>query len=388
MVEKQAATTRNWMGIALIFALGLIVFAMCALPKQALAETFTKELSSGEEYIHTFSYEDDDRDIFTISAPKGGYVYFELTVLSENDDIDYEVWTNYAQYLGNGDHVSWGDGVISTGELCVPEGQKIELKVDPGYACKPTYRVKAITATPDNFEIEPNNTRGTASKLPLDEIARGVSNQNQSEYDEDHFVYPVETGGYYTLKAHLTKGDSVDVSTYIGEKLYMDGVRVASDDGWVDCGTVALNPGQRFYADVQSTYGNFSDLYELKLTFKPFEKSDSNKNSSASDSSKASTAIAPPRGVSLKSVKAQSKAFIAKWSTGKSISGYRVRYSTSKSMSGAKYRVVSSSKVKLTVKKLKSKSHYYVQVQTYKKHSNPDRTYYSSWSNMKSVKVK
>lgn len=95
-----------------------------------------------------------------------------------------------------------------------------------------------------------------------------------------------------------------------------------------------------------------------------------------------------PKATTLKSVKKGKKKITVKWASQKTqTSGYQIRYSKMSDLSGAKYKTVSSNKtVKKTVKKLKKKTTYYVQVRTYKKVSGTK--YYSPWSNTKSVKTK
>lgn len=71
----------------------------------------------------------------------------------------------------------------------------------------------------------------------------------------------------------------------------------------------------------------------------------------------------------------------------KGVSGYEIRYSTSSKMSKPKTVKLSSSKVSTSIKKLKSKKNYYVQVRTYKTDSTGAKVY-SSWSKTKSIKTK
>ena len=68
------------------------------------------------------------------------------------------------------------------------------------------------------------------------------------------------------------------------------------------------------------------------------------------------------------------------------MSGYQYRYATTKS-GLAKASVKTTSSKKVTVKKLKSKKNYYVQVRTYKKTATGKKVY-SAWSKAKQVKVK
>lgn len=88
----------------------------------------------------------------------------------------------------------------------------------------------------------------------------------------------------------------------------------------------------------------------------------------------------------------KSKAFTAKWSKKSDVSGYQIRYSLKSSMSGAKKVTVSKAgTTSKTIKKLKKKKKYYVQVRTYKNVKNEyGDTYkiYSNWSSKKSIKTK
>ena len=69
------------------------------------------------------------------------------------------------------------------------------------------------------------------------------------------------------------------------------------------------------------------------------------------------------------------------------MNGYQIQYSTSSKMTKAKkVTVKSNSATSKTIKKLKSKKTYYVQLRTYKKVGKT--TYYSGWSKVKKVKVK
>lgn len=98
--------------------------------------------------------------------------------------------------------------------------------------------------------------------------------------------------------------------------------------------------------------------------------------------------IVPDKPV-VKSVIAGKKSFTVKWKkqSKKYSSGYQIRYSTSKSMKKATTKTVSgASKSSVKIKKLKAGKKYYVQVRVFKKTGG--KTYYSSWSSKKTVKVK
>ena len=99
-----------------------------------------------------------------------------------------------------------------------------------------------------------------------------------------------------------------------------------------------------------------------------------------------------PKGTSISKVKAGKKSFVASWKAQKSnTDGYEIRYSLKKNMFGAKTVKISKNKTtSTTVKKLKSKKTYYVQVRTYKKGkvNNKNKVFYSEWSKAKTVKAK
>lgn len=95
-----------------------------------------------------------------------------------------------------------------------------------------------------------------------------------------------------------------------------------------------------------------------------------------------------PKGTSISSIKAKSKAFYVKWKKQSSqTTGYQIQYSTSSKFKRAKTVSVSKkSTTSATVKKLSKKKKYYVRVRTYKKVGKA--YYYSSWSKVVSVKTK
>ena len=91
----------------------------------------------------------------------------------------------------------------------------------------------------------------------------------------------------------------------------------------------------------------------------------------------------------IKKLKAGKKKFTVKWKklNVKYARGYQIRYSLKKNMKKSKVKTVTgASRTKLTVKNLKSKKTYYVQVRTIKR---IQRNYYKSeWSKVMKVRVK
>lgn len=94
-----------------------------------------------------------------------------------------------------------------------------------------------------------------------------------------------------------------------------------------------------------------------------------------------------PKSTKLTKLSGKSKGFSAKWNKVTSSSGYQIQYSTSRNFKKSGTVTISKKSTKsATVRRLKGKKKYYVRVRTYKTVSG--YKYYSSWSNVKSVKTK
>lgn len=74
------------------------------------------------------------------------------------------------------------------------------------------------------------------------------------------------------------------------------------------------------------------------------------------------------------------------WSTAKSVSGYEIQYSRSKNMKNARSLTMKGKTTQVTLKNLAKKKNYYVRIRTYK--TTNGKKYYSTWSTVKTVKVK
>ena len=96
-----------------------------------------------------------------------------------------------------------------------------------------------------------------------------------------------------------------------------------------------------------------------------------------------------PKGTSLSKVTKGKKSMTVKWKKqATQVTGYKIRYSLKKDFSANTKTVTvkKASTTKTTIKKLKAKKVYYVQIRTFKTVDN--ETFYSDWSAVKSVKVK
>ena len=91
----------------------------------------------------------------------------------------------------------------------------------------------------------------------------------------------------------------------------------------------------------------------------------------------------------LKKLKKGKRKFTAKWKKqGKRyITGYQIRYSLKKNMSRSKYRTIRTfKKKKLTIRNLKAKKQYYVQIRTYKTING--KNYPSEWSKIRKARTR
>ena len=99
-----------------------------------------------------------------------------------------------------------------------------------------------------------------------------------------------------------------------------------------------------------------------------------------------------PKGVGISKLSKGKKSITVKWKKPsstyrKQMTGYQIRYSTSSDMSKAKTVTVKGTSAKSkTIKKLKAKKYYYVQLRTYK--TVKGAKYYSGWSKTKKIRTK
>lgn len=99
-----------------------------------------------------------------------------------------------------------------------------------------------------------------------------------------------------------------------------------------------------------------------------------------------------PKGAQLSKLSPGRKKLTVKWKKQKTqTTGYEIQYSLKKNFkSGTKKKTVSNKKTSLKLSNLKSKKKYYVKIRTYKtvKINGKSAKMYSSWSKVKSVKIK
>ena len=93
----------------------------------------------------------------------------------------------------------------------------------------------------------------------------------------------------------------------------------------------------------------------------------------------------------LTKVKAKTKGFKARWKKFSAVSGYQLEYSVKKNFSKSeKVKIEGAKTLETVVKELKAEKKYYVRLRTYRtfKFGAKKKTYYSKWSEVKTVKTK
>ncbi len=115
----------------------------------------------------------------------------------------------------------------------------------------------------------------------------------------------------------------------------------------------------------------------------------------SSTTTKTASAVKKPGKTSISKLTKGKKYFKVTWKKVSAVSGYQIQYSTSKKFTKKTTKAVTvkgnkAKKPSKTIKKLKSKKTYYVRVRTYKtvKVNGKAKKVYSSWSKVKSVKIK
>ncbi len=94
-----------------------------------------------------------------------------------------------------------------------------------------------------------------------------------------------------------------------------------------------------------------------------------------------------PKGTAFTKLTGGKQRITLKWKNPKNITGYQIEYNLKKDFTGANsVKIKKDSTLTTTIKKLKAGKKYYVRIRTYKVVKK--KTYYSTWSKTKTVKVK
>lgn len=439
---------RIWLLVACtLVALAAVLAMALASARPAMADG-RFELAAGNQVTVTGT--SDETITFTTPAPKSGYLYYVIQVIGGDGSISSSIESNYTNYwngdsISYGD-AQQTTAAVSLPENQTVE-LKTELSSETiTFSVKAVVVTPDSFETEPNDQIGPTS----ASVLVLDQAKTGVANDPDVDFfTHSADVDGNYTISLRVIQGPTTKeftSDSLEVNIYKGENEETDYGNVDGGNDWTPFKTVFLNSGERLYAKV-ANYNSYLDdadvLYEIKVTCVPYTSASTETTTpvepttttpttttttttttpvtpvtttpttttpvtttvtpvTTTPATTTTTTVTPvtttpttttttsyptPKKPSLKSVKGKKKSLVVKWKKVSGVSGYKIRYSTSKSMKGTKkYKTIKGSKVKTTIKNLKSGKRYYVQVQSYKKYSG--KTMRSSWSKVKSAQVK
>lgn len=250
-----------------------------------------------------------------------------------------------------------------------------------------------------------NDTNVNLSFEILDVFANVRATGNLEEGFWDYFtIGELEEGKVYALVVYVGDADKTvsqlsggisyritprDLSKYsclVDDKVYNGSRTISSSSNilYYKDKYSALEQG-----DAYSVIASTAAVGPAKVTFSALEPFTGTKVKGAYNKSTNPNGFAIfPKSTTLKSLTKGTKSFTAKWYK-KTVqtTGYQIRYSTNKSMSGAKIVTISKNgTTSKTIKKLKAKKKYYVQVRTYKKVGTV--MYVSTWSPKKYVTTK
>ncbi len=225
-----------------------------------------------------------------------------------------------------------------------------------------------------------DNVNAGESRIVLEGI-NGCAGRVEYKY----FIHPASIN--YAKVTANTVGNDVSVSMSFNGKNLVKGVDYTETRSYTADGyTISL-----------AGIGNYTDSREINVKIKnagsnvPSGGAGTSANSGTASNSNTGTSAKPSakttklKKPTISKLTKGRKQFKVKWKKVSGITGYQIQYSTSKKFTKKTTKTVKvkgAKKTSATVKKLKSKKKYYVRIRTYKGKK------YSSWSKVKSVKVK
>ena len=245
------------------------------------------------------------------------------------------------------------------GRMIEPNGQ-FEMKISKnsftysGKAIKPTVTV-TLNGNPVPFDVkyERNTNAGTAKVT-----AYNIQLAGDKTLSKEFTINPKEITP--TVKLSKNAFAYNGKNQYPAISVYHNNIKLTASD----------------YSVVKTKSSRVPGPYKVKAVLK------GNYRGTASAKYKIN-----PKGTTLKKLVAGKKALTVKFKKQTAqITGYQIKYAKNSKFKKTKLIKVSKKKASVKIRKLKSKTRYYVKIRTYKKVGS--KTFYSTWSKTKSVKVK
>jgi hypothetical protein len=304
-----------------------------------------------------------DSGIYNISGTTGISSDVELTLLSYND---YDIYEYHPVWNNNTHSGTWNvNAALSQGTYYI----RIYEWDDRGlYSFKIAEKKSAGETKVDHYGDE--HQMNTAHNISTGNTIKGILAAGE---DYDFFKFKVSKAGTYTVSG----------TTYISE----------------DSQLSVLNSNGYGIADVKPTWNNNKQSGTWKTNVSLAKGTYYIRIYNWSDRGLYNFTITPHQNAvkkaslkvpTLKKLEGKKKSVEVKWSKVTSgITGYQIEYSTDRNFSKRKTKTVDIKKKTAssqTIKKLKTKTRYYVRIRSYKKNGK-DYTY-SKWSKIKSIKTK
>lgn len=299
---------------------------------------------------------------FKFTPSSTGYYEFNATgyentvyVTGKTASVDIDITDSNGNFVGS----------AYTNEYTLITRKAFELKANQTYFIELTDYMGNIASYSEptyGYAEQTINLRVTAHKHVYDVEEYSSFNVYECRYcNYSYYDYNVGTVGSVKLnKATFTYNGKTQVPTVVAKNTYGDTISAAAY-------TVSVSGNKKNIGTntVTVTFGSGYKNYSKKLTYKIV-----------------------PKGTSISKLSAGKKKFKATWKKqATQTSGYQLQYSLKKNMSSSKIATVTKNKtISKSVSGLKSKKTYFVRVRTYKTVNGTK--YYSSWSKVKSVKVK
>lgn len=326
------------------------------------------EINTNIEYSGNLS-NDDDVDYFTFNLTSAKTINVKLKQDAEeiSDEAYFVEVYNAAknsQYRLCNSFYTKANVMSQGGKIQVPAGKYIVKISTTRFANdKEDYRLLIEETNASNYlnvNTEPYDVEGT--HILLDSIIYNIESGSR-------YTFAINRSGYIKVE-NQDKEHSMNLTLYAMNE---DGDIEQKDYLYVEAGkTTTLKLGSGSYVIDISEYDDYNiDSFKISYT-------KNNPNATKKKAIKLAKATISAKNLKGRKVKVTLKNKI------NGASGYEYYYATNRSFVGKKTKRTKATSV--TFRKLKKKKNYYFKVRSYR--ISGGKTVYSSWSNVKKVKVK
>lgn len=328
-----------------------------------------KDDDFGYGYVDLSDYINEDMDT-TRKSYQAIYVDTSLSTSVSNKGKTYDL----------GVQLTKGDGSISyttTDEKVATVDAKGKVTIQGGGSCE-------IVITASETEKYKETSKSVTVSVSRGEQSITVPKILYTKYEDDK--------GFF-LQAFVDKpGD--------GKIIYQanrNSVINLREDGYVTIlgtGKVQVYPIATETASYERQVGDAITI-EVKKASERFvapneSKTDKKENTTPAQKDPAKNTTTKKKNLSIvkiKKVKPGKKGVKVFWKQQRGVSGYQIRYSQQQNMKKASLKIITGAKKNsFTVKKLKRKKKYYIQIRSYKKQKG--QKVYGSWSTKRKVNLK